>query len=297
MKLSGLRDHDDDGIRTKEDYCPLKAEDLDGFNDYDGCPDSDNDNDGIIDSLDTCPNTAEDLDAFEDSDGCPEEDNDQDGIKDVSDSCPNIKEDLDQWKDDDGCPDDDDDVDRDRVLDAYDKCPQVKEDMDNFEDDDGCPDTDNDQDGIPDTHDKCPDHQEVVNGYKDKDGCPDKESDKYKPYRPPYHPVPSINFHSNAALLLPGIEPHLEDIVETLNEWPKVTITLIGHADPFEKRPDIISLQRAKATKKFLVDRGIDPQRISIEGKGRKDPRASNKTAAGRFENRRVEIERTDKNR
>jgi len=50
----------------------------------------DQDGDGIPDDLDQCPRIAEDHDGFEDADGCPEADNDEDGIVDAEDACPNV---------------------------------------------------------------------------------------------------------------------------------------------------------------------------------------------------------------
>ncbi|MGB5287312.1 MAG: OmpA family protein, partial [Ignavibacteriaceae bacterium] len=61
-----------DGILDINDKCPNEAEDFDGFEDEDGCPDLDNDGDSILDVNDKCPNEAEDFDGFEDEDGCPE---------------------------------------------------------------------------------------------------------------------------------------------------------------------------------------------------------------------------------
>jgi parallel beta-helix repeat protein len=99
------RDADNDGISDNLDKCASIAEDIDGFQDDDGCPDFDNDNDGIYDAQDKCPNEAEDLDAFEDKDGCPDLDNDKDGILDAADVCPNSQETVNGYKDQDGCPD------------------------------------------------------------------------------------------------------------------------------------------------------------------------------------------------
>jgi outer membrane protein OmpA-like peptidoglycan-associated protein len=67
----------------------------------------DADRDGIPDSEDKCPNVAEDLDRYEDMDGCPEEDpdSDQDGVPDHEDECPEDKETINGVDDDDGCPD------------------------------------------------------------------------------------------------------------------------------------------------------------------------------------------------
>jgi outer membrane protein OmpA-like peptidoglycan-associated protein len=67
-----VRDADKDGIADKSDGCPDVAEDMDTFEDTDGCPDPDNDMDGIADSADPCPMTAEDKDSWQDEDGCPE---------------------------------------------------------------------------------------------------------------------------------------------------------------------------------------------------------------------------------
>jgi OmpA-OmpF porin, OOP family len=99
------KDTDGDGILDKNDKCPNEAEDKDGFEDEDGCPDLDNDKDGIADKDDKCPNEAEDKDGFEDEDGCPDLDNDKDGIPDDKDKCPNEPETVNGYQDDDGCPD------------------------------------------------------------------------------------------------------------------------------------------------------------------------------------------------
>ncbi|HEX3698978.1 MAG TPA: OmpA family protein [Polyangia bacterium] len=98
-------DPDGDGIAGAADKCPDLAEDKDGFEDEDGCPDPDNDKDGIPDLRDKCPNLPEDKDGFEDEDGCPDPDNDNDGIPDIKDKCPNQPETKNGFQDDDGCPD------------------------------------------------------------------------------------------------------------------------------------------------------------------------------------------------
>ena len=98
-------DIDGDGISNKNDKCPEEAEDFDGFQDQDGCPDLDNDGDGIPDVKDKCPNEPEDLDGFQDEDGCPDLDNDGDRIPDSLDKCPKEPEIYNFYKDEDGCPD------------------------------------------------------------------------------------------------------------------------------------------------------------------------------------------------
>ena len=65
-------DTDGDGIPDAEDRCPTAAEDKDGFEDEDGCPDPDNDRDGIPDTEDKCPLEAEVINGVNDDDGCPD---------------------------------------------------------------------------------------------------------------------------------------------------------------------------------------------------------------------------------
>jgi OmpA-OmpF porin, OOP family len=98
-------DPDMDGVPGAQDLCKDIPEDLDKFQDEDGCPEFDNDQDGIFDNQDMCPDSAEDFDNFRDDDGCPDPDNDKDGVLDANDLCPNNIEVMNGYKDDDGCPD------------------------------------------------------------------------------------------------------------------------------------------------------------------------------------------------
>ena len=203
-----VRDADGDGIDDKLDQCPELAEDRDGFEDNDGCPDFDNDGDGVPDGDDKCPAALEDPDGFQDEDGCPDPDNDQDGILDAEDACPLEAGVKDQDPKLNGCPFRDQDG--DGIVDARDRCPRRAEDRDGFQDDDGCPDPDNDRDGVRDEEDacpnvpgarrsdpalngcpspdkdgdtfddaidQCPDAAETFDGVNDEDGCPDAPED------------------------------------------------------------------------------------------------------------------------
>jgi outer membrane protein OmpA-like peptidoglycan-associated protein len=84
-------DRDQDGLLDRDDGCPEVAEDVDGFEDTDGCPELDNDRDGVLDASDACPDQAEDRDGLDDEDGCPEDDVDGDGVLDAVDACPIVK--------------------------------------------------------------------------------------------------------------------------------------------------------------------------------------------------------------
>jgi outer membrane protein OmpA-like peptidoglycan-associated protein len=168
-------DNDADGILDVNDGAPMDPEDPDGWEDSDGVPDPDNDNDNVPDVVDACPLLGEDLDGFQDRDGCPDPDNDLDGFPDLSDGCPNLPETLDGIRDDDGCPEVDSDG--DGFLDSDEGCPQRAEDFDGFEDDDGCPDPDDDKDGILDADDRCRRVPEDLDGVADEDGCPEEDAD------------------------------------------------------------------------------------------------------------------------
>lgn len=78
-----------------------------------------------------------------------------------------------------------------------------------------------------------------------------------------------------------------------LKQDPSATATVLGYADATGSsgRNDRLSMQRAEAVRKVLVERhGIDPSRIAVEGRGSADPVGSNDTQTGRQENRRAVI-------
>ncbi len=128
------------------------------------------DEDGVVDDKDECAELAEDRDGFQDGDGCPDFDDDDDGVPDDTDKCPRQKEDVDEYQDDDGCPDPDND--HDGVPDAGDKCPNEPGPASGAGGEPGCPFKDRDVDGIPDPIDKCPTKPEDRGAFEDSDGCP-----------------------------------------------------------------------------------------------------------------------------
>ena len=95
------QDNDNDGISDPADACPDHV----GSGRV-GCPagslSTDLDADGV--EPDECPLQPEDLDTFEDTDGCPDPDNDGDGIRDLVDACPDRPEDGRRPDARDGCP-------------------------------------------------------------------------------------------------------------------------------------------------------------------------------------------------
>jgi outer membrane protein OmpA-like peptidoglycan-associated protein len=307
-------DNDNDGIPNAIDKCPDDPEDIDGFEDSDGCPDPDNDKDGICDpwvatkglsgkyasvckGIDKCPDVPEDFDGFQDDDGCPDPDNDNDHIPDILDQCPNAPEDYDGFEDNDGCPDYDND--KDGVPDSLDKCPNIPEDIDGFKDDDGCPDLDNDQDGIPDLKDKCPNEPETINGYMDEDGCPDTAPPpapmKKTPDFPQQQILQGLEFKKGKAEIIFSSYMVLDRMAKTLKEFPELEIEVRGYTDRLGKGESnmLLTQMRAEAVRQYLINQGIDPQRIRAMGLGSNNPIGDNRTAEGRAANRRIEVMRT----
>ncbi|TNF24627.1 MAG: hypothetical protein EP329_24590 [Deltaproteobacteria bacterium] len=272
-----MRDQDGDGILDDVDACPTVPEDLDGFEDEDGCPDADNDKDGIQDKDDKCPNEPEDFDGFEDMDGCPDTDNDKDGILDAADKCPNEPEDLDGFEDEDGCPDVDND--KDGILDAADKCPNEPEDKDNFEDEDGCPDPDNDNDGLLDVDDDCPNDPTNKCGVT-INPCEIVITEK-------------IFFEYDKDIIKPESFGIIDAVASVMlsRDWIEA-IEVQGHTDsdgPDDYNLDL-SQRRAEAVMRYMVDKGVDATRLTAKGYGETKPIASNGSKTGRAKNRRVQF-------
>ncbi|MCB9557831.1 MAG: OmpA family protein [Deltaproteobacteria bacterium] len=249
-------DTDGDGVPDSDDKCPEQAEDKDGFQDADGCPDLDNDGDGIPDSLDKCP-----LQAAVTADGCPSADNDHDGV-----------------------PDD------------RDKCPGEPEDRDGFQDEDGCPDPDNDNDGIADKEDKCPNEPEVFNKVDDEDGCPDTAvatptAPTITPTR--IDIKERIGFALGKTALTDASKKVLDTVAELINKTPSIKLIRVeGHTDNRGSAAKNLKLsqQRASAVRRYLIGKGVAAGRLQAVGYGDKRPIASNDTKEGRRDNRRVEF-------
>lgn len=102
----------------------------------------------------------------------------------------------------------------------------------------------------------------------------------------------NVLFALNKATLKPGDMKSVSNLARFMKSYPKRNVMVEGYTDStgpaqFNKR---LSRERAESVRNALVNDGISPERITIKGYGPKYPVASNKTAAGRQENRRVEV-------
>jgi outer membrane protein OmpA-like peptidoglycan-associated protein len=251
---------------------------------------SDRDHDGIDDSDDKCPDEPEDIDGFEDLDGCPEADNDGDGINDGDDSCPMVAEDMDGFEDTDGCPDEDND--KDGIKDADDGCPTEAEDMDGYKDEDGCPETDADGDGIKDEDDKCPLEAEIFNGSEDEDGCPDDGRALAFDDGTAVVITDKIYFDLNRARIKTRSQPVLNAVAAILKAKSDLKVRVEGHTDD-RGEPDwnrTLSQLRSERVREYLIKKGISPDRLEAKGYGYDRPLVEGTSEAARDQNRRVEF-------
>jgi OOP family OmpA-OmpF porin len=100
-------------------------------------------------------------------------------------------------------------------------------------------------------------------------------------------------FDFDKAVLKPAGKEALDDLTTKLQGINLEVIIAVGHTDSVgsDSYNDKLSVRRAEAVKAYLQTKGVEPNRIYTEGKGKKQPVASNKTSEGRAQNRRVEIE------
>jgi outer membrane protein OmpA-like peptidoglycan-associated protein len=272
-------DTDADGVADYLDRCPntpANARPLDA----NGCA-VDTDADGVADYLDRCPNTptnARPLDAA----GCPL-DSDHDNVADYLDRCPNTPANA-RPLDAVGCAVDSD---HDAVADYLDRCPNTAPNTQ--VDANGCPvQRDSDNDGVTDDRDRCP--NTPANTRVDEFGCP-------------YHELPAagaalvirnITFRNNTAVLLPTSNAELDKIATAILSVPNSRWEVGGYTDNrgIPAANQRLSMQRATAVMQYLGTKGVPQTALTAVGYGAQRPVAPNTTAAGRANNRRVEMKR-----
>lgn len=99
-------------------------------------------------------------------------------------------------------------------------------------------------------------------------------------------------FEFDSSTLQPEAEQNLQEFASSMNEFEETNILVVGHTDSkgAESYNQTLSESRAQAATDYLVQEGISAERIRTEGRGETEPIATNETAEGRSENRRVEI-------
>jgi OmpA-OmpF porin, OOP family len=263
-------DSDGDGVPDSKDQCPdtptgVKVDEF-------GCP-IDSDNDGVPDYLDKCPKTPSGVAV--DEAGCPL-DADGDGVPDYLDKCPNTPKGA--PVNERGCPDSD----GDGVFDDIDECPDTPKGAP--VDAKGCP-KDTDGDGVPDYLDECPNTPKGTE--VDSKGCP-----KVDTVVTEITLSGDTNFEFNKSTLLPSAYDQLNPLAESMKKNPKTRWRIEGHTDGIgsDSYNMELSRQRAESVANYLVQQGVERNRLEIVPLGKSQPKATNDTQEGRAMNRRVEI-------
>jgi OmpA-OmpF porin, OOP family len=232
-------------------------------------PPKDRDGDGVLDVDDKCPDVA----GLASLQGCP--DRDGDGITDADDKCPDVPG-VARYQ---GCPIPD--TDKDGINDEVDKCPTVPG-IARYQ---GCPIPDTDGDGVNDEEDKCINEKGPASNF----GCPVISEEIIKRVN---LAAKNVFFATASDKLLAQSNKRLNDVVTIMNENPSFKVQIDGHTDDQGKDEYNMDLsnRRAASVKAYLAGKGVADSRLSSTGYGETKPVADNKTAAGRAQNRRVEM-------
>ncbi|HZV19181.1 MAG TPA: OmpA family protein [Sphingobium sp.] len=101
-----------------------------------------------------------------------------------------------------------------------------------------------------------------------------------------------ITFATDQSAIQPQFRPTLDQVAQTLAEYPKTMIDVLGHTDSTgsEAYNQALSERRARSVSDYLASHGVAPVRIATTGYGETRPIASNETEVGKAQNRRVEI-------
>ncbi|MGL4947434.1 MAG: OmpA family protein [Cetobacterium sp.] len=102
-----------------------------------------------------------------------------------------------------------------------------------------------------------------------------------------------VTFPTNGHVIGSGFYAPLNDISSVLNQYPETRIVISGHTDntgAYSYNMDL-SVKRARSVADYAVRKGVNPNRITINGFGPDRPIANNSSASGKAQNRRVEIQ------
>jgi outer membrane protein OmpA-like peptidoglycan-associated protein len=274
-------DQDGDGIFDRVDACVTVPGVASNDPKKNGCP-PDRDGDGIYDARDACPDVAGVASDDPKKNGCPP-DRDSDGIYDASDACPDEPGVASDDPKKNGCPSD---RDNDTVYDTVDKCPDMPglkappaalraEKRAEWEKLFlGCP-ADIDKDGIPNLTDACPRNPGPPHVNAARNGCPPVVIDgcEIKIQNRIYFKTLSDKLETvgGKGKETQNILKLVSDLVQSTPSLKRIEVQ--GHAsqDNYPKNQELSEL-RAAAVVKWLVERGMDPTRLTPKGYGTSRP-------------------------
>lgn len=202
-------------------------------------------------------------------------DADNDGVPDSRDQCANTP--VGAQVDSRGC---ELDADNDGVADSKDQCPNTPAGAEvNSR---GC-ELDSDNDGVVNSKDQCP--NTAAGAEVDETGCEGvTETIETIELR--------VQFPTNSSVIDATYDAEIRKAADFMEEYPDTTVEIAGHSDSIgdAEYNRALSQRRAEAVADRLTSvLGVDPDRVTAVGYGEVEPIASNDTAAGRAQNRRVE--------
>jgi outer membrane protein OmpA-like peptidoglycan-associated protein len=102
----------------------------------------------------------------------------------------------------------------------------------------------------------------------------------------------AVRFDTNKSSLMTGAKTNLDKLVPVFQEYPDTDITIFGYTDITGPADYNLKLsgERAASVRNYLVGKGLASSRFNVTGLGIADPIATNETAEGRSQNRRVEF-------
>jgi OOP family OmpA-OmpF porin len=171
------------------------------------------------------------------------------------------------------------DSDGDGIYDELDKCPNTP--AGSTVDVNGCKIVlDDDNDGVPNNVDKCPDTP--AGAAVNADGCPVNINF-------------SINFENNSYTVKEASLAKIDEFANFLKKYKNYTAEIVGYTDSrgSEAYNKKLSQKRADEVKRLLIQKGVEASRLTAIGMGELNPVASNATAEGRAQNRRIEANLT----
>lgn len=218
----------------------------------------DQDRDGVFSPIDQCPSQPAGDTPDPTRAGCPDPDGDGDGVSDHRDACP--------------------------AEAAGDRPDPLRA---------GCPLIDRDQDNVADAVDRCPDQPGAPSADPERNGCPSLvrlEAGALRILEP-------VFFDTNRATIQRRSFAVLQAVVDAMRARRDIRrLSVEGHTDDrgdIERNVDL-SVRRATAVMLWLVSQGVEPERVEAHGYGPTRPLTTERTAAARARNRRVEFRVVD---
>ena len=101
-----------------------------------------------------------------------------------------------------------------------------------------------------------------------------------------------ISFDTGRSDIKPNLRPILDQFAQGLSQQPSMEVRIVGHTDSTgsDAINNPLSVNRAQSARDYLVARGVNSSRMSIDGRGSREPIADNASADGRARNRRIDI-------